>query len=209
MYIGASLSSSVNLFEINSSMQVNPSSFTFNSSNQYFSTNTGLEVLSKDGKILYKFAGKCSNTKYTVPSTVETIKSNAMISNNNLIELIIPLNVIKIEWSNIRYFSKLKFLEISGECQDSIVSDCTSLESVICNENVTKALTYFLNNCVNFTSLEFKATIPPTINTNRFLYRVTKVNIYVPDSSVEVYKSANSFVNFVDRIKPVSERPSA
>ena len=48
-------------------------------------------------------------------------------------------------------------------------------------------------------------TTPPTIESNSFLN--TTCTIYVPDASVNTYKTATNWVSLASRIKPISEMP--
>lgn len=48
-------------------------------------------------------------------------------------------------------------------------------------------------------------TPPNLLGTNIFMYSLQLPYIYVPDSSVEAYKTATNWSNFADRIKPLSE----
>jgi hypothetical protein len=55
----------------------------------------------------------------------------------------------------------------------------------------------------------FNRTTPPTLaNTNAFSNINSICKIYVPDESVEVYKSATNWVTYADYIYPMSEMES-
>lgn len=65
------------------------SSFTVNENNNYFMTDN-VALLSKDQTILYRYAPANTNTSYTIPNTVSTIKNKAFEASNNLECIIIP-----------------------------------------------------------------------------------------------------------------------
>lgn len=49
-----------------------------------------------------------------------------------------------------------------------------------------------------------KAEMPPTLETNTFSGAENPV-FYVPDESVEAYKAATGWIDYADKIKPISE----
>ena len=61
----------------------------------------------------------------------------------------------------------------------------------------------------NMTSLEslvFKGSTPPAFNGSHILADSTSgLTIYVPDTAVDAYKTANNFSQYADIIKPLSE----
>lgn len=60
--------------------------------------------------------------------------------------------------------------------------DCSALDTVIC-----------------------EATTPPVMSTPSFPSSPNTLMIYVPDASVEAYKTATNWSTYADRIKPLSE----
>ena len=70
-----------------------------------------------------------------------------------------------------------------------------------------------LANNRNLETLIVRATTPPTLGDQAFYYRkpntlwgiIENLTIYVPDASVDAYKSATNWVNYASRIKPLSE----
>lgn len=51
--------------------------------------------------------------------------------------------------------------------------------------------------CSNLTKIYCKATTPPTLGSNAFDYTI----IYVPQASVEAYKSADGWSEYANRIE--------
>ena len=70
-----------------------------------------------------------------------------------------------------------------------------------------------LANNRNLETLIVRATTPPTLGDQAFYYQkpnsmwgiIENLTIYVPNASVDAYKSATNWVTYVDRIKPLSE----
>ena len=51
-------------------------------------------------------------------------------------------------------------------------------------------------------------TTPPTLNSNAYNGTHSDLKIYVPDASVEAYKTATNWSQYSSRIKGISELPS-
>ena len=85
---------------------------------------------------------------------------------------------------------------------------CTSLKMVTIGSNVTSVGTLSFNNCKALESIEFQGTTPPTFErANAFLNTNSTFKIYVPDSAVSAYKTAQYFSQYASQIYPVSSRP--
>lgn len=87
--------------------------------------------------------------------------------------------------------------------------NCSKLRYAILPSTLT-----FLGECVfaNDTALEYvkiEATVPPTLespdDTNKFAFRNTTCLIYVPDASVNAYKTADGWSNISGRIKSIND----
>lgn len=82
------------------------------------------------------------------------------------------------------YCTALKFAEF-GELttiENAALDECTSLERII-----------------------IRATTPPALSNINAFKNTNNCPIYVPDASVEAYKTATNWSQFSDRIKPLSE----
>ena len=55
------------------------------------------------------------------------------------------------------------------------------------------------------TTFIIRATTPPTLSANMFNYGSVPTNFYVPDDSVDLYKSTSYWSTWANRIKPLSE----
>lgn len=65
----------------------------------------------------------------------------------------------------------------------------TSLESVSFPETITTIGSQCFANCTNLKTFVITATTPPTLGSNAFRY-ATSIAIYVPDDSVDSYKTS-------------------
>ena len=81
---------------------------------------------------------------------------------------------------------------------------CSSLTSITIPEGVTTIGHQAFIACYTLASVYCKATTPPTLGNNVFLYNATDRKIYVPasdnDSIIKAYKAANNWCNYRDYI---------
>jgi hypothetical protein len=83
---------------------------------------------------------------------------------------------------------------------------CESLEYVNLPATITKIDGLSFSDCANLKIVIARSTIPPELsNYNAFAGTPSTMEIYVPDESVEAYKSATNWSAYADRIKPMSE----
>ena len=80
-----------------------------------------------------------------------------------------------------------------------------SLTLVILGENVTSIESSSMANCPKLARVVVKAATPPTLAANAFNNSSALTSIYVPDASVEAYKTATNWAAKADIIKPLSE----
>ena len=88
---------------------------------------------------------------------------------------------------------------------------CTELEVAILPETMTNISAHAFSGCKKLNYLILKSDTPPTLSSVSGIGLDTPIYmrgggyIYVPDASVETYKSATNWVNFSDVIKGISE----
>lgn len=117
----------------------------------------------------------------------------------------IPNTVTAINAECLRFCSKLKTCTIPDSVitvQSLIFGDCKSLESVVIGSGVTDLGDRVFENCSNLKYVILKPVVPPTV------YRISAMNsviFYVPDESVEAYKTNSSWGSYTPTIKPLSE----
>ena len=84
---------------------------------------------------------------------------------------------------------------------------CTSLVNApVIPDSVTN-MSYTFNGCTSLKEVTFLRTTPPSYNNT--LYGCSKLeSIYVPDESVDTYKTATGWLKFADKFKPLSDKPT-
>ena len=68
--------------------------------------------------------------------------------------------------------------------------------------------TYAFNDCSQLTKVVIRATNPPRLFGATFDNNASDRLIYVPDASVDTYKSATNWSAYADSIRPLSELPN-
>lgn len=91
---------------------------------------------------------------------------------------------------------------VAGDGNSGTFGNCSSLKMVVLPETLTALNRAFLNKCSNIETMIVKATTPPSFDTQQ---NSVGKSIYVPDASVEAYKTASGWSSYADRIKPLSE----
>lgn len=141
----------------------------------------------------------------TIPDSVKWIEDYAFSHCTSLTSIIIPESVTSV-WSGA--FSDCTSLTsiIIQEGVTSIgakaFSGCKSLAFIIIPESVTKIGTYAFYGCSGLTSIIVNAANPPT--GAQYMFESTNnCPIYVPGRSLETYKTADVWITYADRIKPI------
>lgn len=133
----------------------------------------------------YAFFGCSSLTSLTVGDSVTTIGEGAFCHCSSLTSITIPDSVTTIGEGAFMY--------------------CTSLTGVTIPDGVTTIGYYAFNGCYSLTSIYCKQTTPPdvTLYNNKwsaFDNTAAGCTIYVPNGSVNAYKSASGWKEYADAI---------
>ena len=142
---------------------------------------------------------------FTIPSFVTSI-SNYAFNNSRLSHINLPSNLTQSAYGD-RCFLSAKF--ISVEIPNSWISlkrvfnTCSNLVTFDIPSTVTSfdAYALYINTIKN---LIVRNTIPPSTQNSSF-ERLTITNIYVPDASVNTYKTTGKWADFASYIHPLSE----
>ena len=125
------------------------------------------------------FSGCSSLASVTMGSSVTSIGSSAFYGCKNLIEIVIPDSVTSIG--------------------GSAFEGCSSLANVTMGSSVTSIGTLAFYRCRNIQKIYCTPTIPPTLENSVFDIHADAI-IYVPEESVDSYKSAVDWSNYAGKI---------
>lgn len=170
--------------------------------NQYYdSRNKCQAVISSPGSPYAEYiepnilVAACKNT--TIPNDVEIIRFDAFYRCHDLKQIVIPNSVTTIEFSAFRECDQLSTLTL-GKSVSTIdglaFADCSALKTVICLAETPPYLRggVFQNTPVDALDKVHEIAL--------------QLPVYVPDQSVELYKSTHSWSNF--NIQPLSKANS-
>lgn len=154
------------------------------------------------------FANATSLKKVTFGTHPTKIGGTMFYNCTSLSAITIPNNITFIGDQAFNGCSGMVSCELPNnltEIKNSTFKDCTSLTSITIPSSVTTINGYAFNGCV-MQYAEILATTPPSLpGTYTF---TSTYPIYVPDASVDAYKSAGGdWSQYTSRIKPLSQKP--
>lgn len=149
---------------------------------EYFSTIISAEI----GDCCTRIDSSCFNSApllsaITLSDSVTTIGNNSFGNCYNLTSIIIPNGVTLIDQS--------AFNGCSGLTTVSIGSGCTQIKNSV------------FRDCSSLTAITIEATTPPTLG--NYVFDGSSCPIYVPSSSVNIYKAASGWSNYSSRIQAI------
>jgi hypothetical protein len=156
-------------------------SFVVDAANPAFSVEDGV-LYNKDKTKIIAYPNNKSDVEFTIPNTVVDITPGIFIS-NNLLKLTIPDSVTSLP----------------KEC----FYNCSSLTEIIIPDSVTSIGDYCFRSCSSLQAISVLNLIPPTIGYNIFAYIHEDFYVYVPYESVDLYKVADGWVDYADKISPI------
>ena len=127
----------------------------------------------------YAFAGDLQLSEIALPQSIETIGKNAFAA-TGLLSLVLPEGITSTS--------------------DYLCFNCQKLTVSILPTTVTSIGYRSFDECNALVEIHCKATTPPTLEQYAFEATVNGRKIFVPQGSVEAYKTAEGWSNFADQI---------
>ena len=161
----------------------------------------GSGVRTIEGSVFY---GCCNLKNIVIPDSVTSIGNSAFSYCISLTEIIIPNGVTYIGTSAFSNCNSLVRVTI-GRSVTSIgvlaFDRCSSLTEIVIPEGVTFIGSSAFSACGNLQKIYCTPTIPPTLESNSIFSGIhTDAIIYVPEESVDSYKSAGDWSDYVGKI---------
>jgi len=158
---------------------------------------------------LTMFTNCYSLTTVSIPSSVISIGSGAFNNCYSLNAISIPSGVTSIGGSAFNNCQSLAAISIPSGVKSiasSTFSGCYSLTAISIPSGVTSIASNAFGNCHSLNSTTFNSIVPPTMtDVNTFSAMPASNNIYVPDASLNDYKTATNWIIHAYHIHPISE----
>ena len=163
-------------------------------------------IFNTDKSILVRYPSAIS---YNIPETVSEISSQCFQYSRVLTNIVIPNTVTIIGMSAFSNCNNLKTITMSENITtiaQNTFFGCSSLTNIEIPSGVTSIGDNAFFNCSSLITITVLVETPPTIQTNTFRNVPNTTIYYVPDISVEAYKTATNWSRYADQIQPLSEK---
>ena len=91
---------------------------------------------------------------------------------------------------------------------DRTLKGCNQLKSATLPATITSVGRETFRSCLSLSHIKILAETPPSLDATAFNNTNSTFVFYVPNESVEAYKTATNWSAYADRIKPISEMPT-
>ena len=161
---------------------------------------------------VYMFSQCYNLLSITIPNTVTRIYASAFSRSSSLDNVVIPNSVTDMGSSVFYMCSGLTNIKLSDNqpvCESYQFQKCTSLAHITLPASIYRLRTQVFDGCTSLEWIELKSITPPTIVADTFSGLPNDTIIYVPDGSVNAYKSATNWINEAGRIHSINELNNA
>ena len=177
----------------------------------------------------------CRNiTGVSIPEGITTVSAGCFGYCYEITSIVFPSTCINFEFNTGRQFAEcyklesVNFPEGTTRVPTYVFLDCTALkhiilpqstlvigggafqnsgiEDIVIPSNVTTVLASAFFSGKKLKEVIMEPTTPPTLGKNAFSTSYVLESIYVPDASVNAYKTADNWNTYESYIKPISER---
>ncbi len=148
----------------------------------------------------FTFYGCTGLTTVAIPNSVTSIGSRAFASCSSLTAIEIPNSVMSIGFSALDGCSNLTAIVLPNyvaSIDSTVFSGCSSLTSIKIPNFVTSIGSRAFSNCTALSSINCHSAIPPVLGRNVFSDVPKNIPLYVPYNSVQLYKQADQWKDFI------------
>lgn len=156
----------------------------------------------------YALEAHVSLRALVIPNGMQSIQSYALSSCNSLGSLILPNSITSLGNGVLHNSGCLRDVIISKAVTTLTTTTfnlCRALAYIESFDNLMSLGNQVFNGCDSLRRLYFLSPTPPTITFNTFSNISRIVEYYVPDESIEIYKTATNWIAIADQIYPMSE----
>lgn len=162
-------------------------------------------------KVLGNFAFQNTGITGIIAPKLETIGEGCFYGSKIIGEINFPYLKGELGSESFRGTKITKILSL-GEVETlktnfsfGAFASCTVLTEVLLPSTIKDIQKYSFRDCLKLEKVVVEATIPPSLGLNVFWETPATMSIYVPDQSLNAYRTADNWSAYADRIKPFSE----
>lgn len=196
---------SKNIDSLSSFFNTSLKEFVVSPANQYYSSYNGV-LYDKNKRILIIYPSAKEVIEFS--ETTEIIGEFSFSNNSNIQEIEIPKSIYEIQGLAFTNCDDLESVIIRGNITTigkGAFYNCNSLNSIIILGNVNNINALAFGNLYNLTSFTINSEIPPIISDNTFANSSDNLVIYVPIESINLYKNAEGWAHYEDRIFAIED----
>ena len=139
---------------------------------------------------------------------VDTIGGSSLYQCSGLTSVTIPTSVVKFEPHSMVGMKSLTHLDIPSSVSyvgNYALSACESLTGLTFSNSLTFIGDGALSLCSGLNYVIFESIVPPETNGQPLNTHGNAYPIYVPDNSIELYRTATGWKRYYSRYRPLSE----
>ena len=156
--------------------------------------------------LLYQCFGYTALEQISLPDSLSTLTGYLFYHSEQLKHIRFPRNVSAILNEAFDYINaKELILPYSITRLAGVFQGNNNLERVILPSGLTKMGATCFANCKNIKEVVFRSVVPPAIdyNNSTFYQYANGMDLYVPVSSLETYKTTNGWHRYTERFLPM------
>jgi hypothetical protein len=153
-------------------------------------------------------AVKTALEELVIPETVTTIGANVLENCSALTSLVVDLPNLTGTIGNYAFkgngLAEVNNLGTVTALGAEVFMNCKNLKHIVLPETLASISTKTFQGCTALEYVVVKATTPPSLASTTAFTSTNDCPIYVPDSSVEAYRTATNWSAYASRIYPIS-----
>ena len=128
-------------------------------------------------------------------------------NNSNIVSFVLPntLTAITNSFERVSGITEVTIPDSVQTIGSGSFKGCSNLTTLNIGSGITSIGYESFNGCGKLRTITITATTPPALGQYTFDGRY--ITVYVPDESVELYKTSGRWANFSSKIKPISTKP--
>lgn len=151
------------------------------------------------------FVGCQDMVQLTIPEGVESIGSSVFSGCTNLNEIVLPETLTTLDRYALRRcgLKKINIPSSLSAISENCFNSCTDIEEITIPNNITRIEYSAFIYCTSLNKVTVLASTPPSLGNNAFFNTSEDLRIYVPEESLNAYKTAYNWSEYSTKIYPI------